>query len=112
MDREPSITIEVVFALPASLFSKSLRLPANSTVAQAIAASGFANEFPQVSITEDNVGVFSRKSGLDHVLADGDRVEIYRPLRVTPNEARKLRAARKGDVSTHHRPRRHSSGET
>jgi putative ubiquitin-RnfH superfamily antitoxin RatB of RatAB toxin-antitoxin module len=26
------------------------------------------------------------------VLGDGDRVEIYRPLRMDPNEARRLRA--------------------
>ena len=38
------------------------------------------------------VGVFGRKAPMDHVLRDGDRVEIYRPLIADPKEARRLRA--------------------
>ena len=40
------------------------------------------------------VGVYGRRVALDHLLADGDRVEIYRPLRVDPKEARRRRALR------------------
>jgi hypothetical protein len=41
------------------------------------------------------VGIFSRKVPLDHVLRDGDRVEIYRPLICDPKEMRKQRALEK-----------------
>ena len=36
-------------------------------------------------------GVWGRVQPLDHVLRDGDRVELYRPLTVDPKEARRLR---------------------
>jgi putative ubiquitin-RnfH superfamily antitoxin RatB of RatAB toxin-antitoxin module len=32
---------------------------------------------------------------LEHPLADGDRVEIYRPLAMDPKEARKRRAQKR-----------------
>jgi uncharacterized protein len=38
--------------------------------------------------------VWGRVTPLDHVLRDGDRVEIYRPLTVDPKEARRLRYKR------------------
>ena len=38
------------------------------------------------------VGIFSRKVPLDHVLRDGDRIEIYRPLTADPKEMRRQRA--------------------
>ena len=35
----------------------------------------------------------------EHVLADGDRVEVYRPLSVDPKEARRLRYKRAKDAA-------------
>ncbi|MDD9868996.1 MAG: RnfH family protein [Gammaproteobacteria bacterium] len=43
------------------------------------------------------VGVFGRRVALDCVLEEGDRIEIYRPLRRTPMEARRIRAGRSGE---------------
>lgn len=94
-----SISVEVVYAGEGVLFRERVSLPAGSTLADAVHRCGFAARFPAVSVDEANVGVFSRKVGMDHVLADDDRVEIYRPLKLTPNEARKLRAARRGEKS-------------
>lgn len=96
MDGAKSISVEVVYAGEGALFFERVSLPAGSTLADAVRASGFTARFPAVTIGDDNVGVFSRKVGMDHVLADDDRVEIYRPLKLSPNEARKLRAARRG----------------
>jgi putative ubiquitin-RnfH superfamily antitoxin RatB of RatAB toxin-antitoxin module len=39
-------------------------------------------------------GIHGKRASLDQPLAEGDRVEIYRPLAIDPKEARRRRAAR------------------
>jgi putative ubiquitin-RnfH superfamily antitoxin RatB of RatAB toxin-antitoxin module len=41
------------------------------------------------------VGVFGQLVGLDHALSDGDRLEVYRPLAISPAERRRQRAAQR-----------------
>lgn len=41
------------------------------------------------------VGVFGQLVALDYVLAEGDRVEVYRPLTISPAERRRQRAAQR-----------------
>lgn len=66
-----------------------LELPPGATVREALAASG-------LQIKEgEAVGVFGKRAAMDQPLAEGDRVEIYRPLAVDPKEGRRLRAKRK-----------------
>ena len=45
-------------------------------------------------------GVWGRKVPLSHVLKDGDRLELYRPLKVDPKLARKQRFQRQGKGRT------------
>jgi hypothetical protein len=47
---------------------------------------------PGLVIDPAHLGIFSRKVAPDHVLGEGDRVEIYRPLILDPKEARRRRA--------------------
>jgi len=78
--------VEVVRARPQGAETVSLELPPSATVREAVTASGLAH---------DNLfGVFGRRVGPEHRLADGDRVEIYRPLEIDPKEARRRRAIR------------------
>lgn len=42
------------------------------------------------------VGVWGKVVTEDHVLRQGDRLELYRPLRVDPKEARRLRFQSQG----------------
>ncbi|MFC1689934.1 RnfH family protein [Pseudomonadota bacterium] len=84
------ITVEVVYGLPERQSLLKLTVPGKTTVMQAIDLSGIRDLFPEMEITQ--VGIFSRKVTLDHVLEDGDRVEIYRPLIASPQEMRKKRA--------------------
>jgi sulfur carrier protein len=44
--------------------------------------------------------VWGRRVPLDTPLRDGDRVEVYRPLRVDPKVARRERFVRQGARST------------
>ena len=52
-----------------------------ATVQQAIDASGLLARFPEIDLDVQKVGVFGKLKPLDTVLADHDRVEIYRLLR-------------------------------
>ena len=77
--------VEVVHALPEGADVVSVQLPEGATVADAVAASGLrGSEF----------GVFGKRVLPEQRVRDGDRVEIYRPLKVDPKEARRRRARR------------------
>lgn len=86
------ITVSVIHAEPQRAFAVDLSLPHGATVADAIERSGIRHARPDIEIREDRVGIFSRKASLGTILHDGDRVEIYRPLKIDPKEARRLRA--------------------
>ena len=84
---------EVAYALPErQLILKVDGAPAMS-VREAIERSGILEQFPEIDLAVNKVGVFGKATTLDAELAPGDRVEIYRPLIADPKEARKRRAA-------------------
>lgn len=83
------IDVEVVFALPDVQKLITVRVPCGASVAEAIEAAGIAAEFPQYEFGTAPVGVWGRVSGRDRRLVAGDRVEIYRPLRIDPRDARR-----------------------
>lgn len=84
--------VEVCYATPEKQVIVDVTVKEGCSVAQAIEQSGIQAEFPGMDIDPGAVGIFSRKVALDHVLRDGDRVEIYRPLIADPKEMRKQRA--------------------
>ncbi len=88
-----SVRVEVVYALPDEQALVTVTLPAPATVEAAIRASGLLERFPDIDLGSQSVGVFARVATLTDELADGDRVEIYRPLKVDPKEMRRRRAA-------------------
>jgi putative ubiquitin-RnfH superfamily antitoxin RatB of RatAB toxin-antitoxin module len=88
-----TITVEVVLALPEAQALRRVVLPEGSTVEDALAASGLARD-PRAP-----VGIYGKAVPAKTIVRDGDRVEIYRPLRADPKDLRRLRAAKK-------RPRR------
>ena len=70
----------------------ALELPAPATALDAIRASGVFERHPELALGEPPIGIWGRACAPETLLADGDRVEIYRPLTMDPNEARRLRA--------------------
>ena len=91
----PKIRVEVAYATPDKQTLLSIEVPTACTVAEAIGLSAIREQFPEIGMDPGVVGIFSRKVPLDHVLRDGDRVEIYRPLICDPKEMRKQRALEK-----------------
>ena len=85
----------VVYALPQKLFQEVLELPPGSRVRDALAQPGVLEAFPEIDVESVPLGIFSRRVELDTPLTEGDRVEIYRPLKLSPTDARRLRAERR-----------------
>lgn len=81
---------------PRTTHEWALQLEAGATVLQALQASGMAATFPDVELSLAQVGVWGSKAALDQALKQGDRVEIYRPLRVDPKLARRERFQKQG----------------
>jgi len=89
---EPEIRVDVAYARPERQWVESVWLPAGSTVADAVRASGVAGVFPELDGAEGDYGIWGRCVADSEPVSAGDRVEIYRPLRHTPRESRRLRA--------------------
>jgi uncharacterized protein len=88
------LAIEVAYVGPQGQWLVDVRLPDGACVADAVAASGLAQQVPDLLVDDDHVGIHAQRVKLATVLADGDRVEIYRPLQADPKEARRRRARR------------------
>ena len=89
-----SVAVTVVLALSDSATEVPLRLPMGATVSDALAQSGLATLHPELDVAAAPVGIFGRRVEGNRILADGDRVEIYRPLIADPKDSRRRRARR------------------
>jgi len=61
-----------------------LDVPEGSTVRQAIEKSGLLEQFPEIDLERQKVGIFGKITRLDTPLEEGNRVEIYRPITADP----------------------------
>lgn len=89
--------VEVIYAGLRRQARYALSVERGTTVAEAIRRSGVLEAFSEIDLARQRVGVHGKLAQLAHVLRDGDRVEIYRPLSADPKEARRTRAARRGE---------------
>ncbi len=69
----------------------AITVPAGTTIGEAIALSGIAVAY-ELDLSNISVGVFGERRRLDAPVRDGDRIELHRPLRADPKEARRQRA--------------------
>jgi hypothetical protein len=90
-----TIAIEVAYAEPRRQWLLALRVASGTSIGEAIRLSGIAAQVPGLIVDDGHVGVHGQRRTLDTRLADGDRVEIYRPLQADPKSARRQRAARR-----------------
>ena len=78
---------------------REVRLEAGATLLDALRSSGLLDRYPEIDPHAQAVGIWGQFRPLDAALRDGDRVEVYRPLRVDPKEARRLRQRRQQTTS-------------
>lgn len=89
--------VELVYASEHSVALVELQLEAGTSALDALRRSGLLQRHPEILEQPLKIGIYGRQIEPDTVLQDGDRLEIYRPLRLSPAEARKLAAkGRKG----------------
>ncbi|WP_420808718.1 RnfH family protein [Citrobacter tructae] len=86
------MVVEVAYALPDKQYLQRVTLQEGATVEEAIRASGLLELRPDIDLSKNKVGIYSRPVKLADVVYDGDRVEIYRPLIADPKELRRKRA--------------------
>jgi putative ubiquitin-RnfH superfamily antitoxin RatB of RatAB toxin-antitoxin module len=93
MSTLPTVQVCVVHCpAPGQVDLVPLALPAGSTLADAIRASGLLQRHDLPAVPD--AGIHGRVQPPHTVLREGDRVELYRPLSVDPKEARRLRYRR------------------
>lgn len=88
-DRPDTIRVEVTAALPDFQVVIPVELQAGATIRDALEKSGVRDRLPGLEPDEQRLGVFGKLRPAGHVLRDGDRVEIYRPLKADPKEVRR-----------------------
>ncbi len=86
-----TIRVEVVYADASSQVVRSVELAAGATVEEALRASGIRDAMPAAFVPA-GYGIYGRAVATDALLRDGDRVELYRPLKIDPKQARRRRA--------------------
>lgn len=84
--------IEVVHALPGRVIAKTYRLPEGACIEDALQLAATDADFAGVDFSHGH-GIHGRRVPARQRLIEGDRVEIYRPLREDPKSARRRRAA-------------------
>lgn len=84
--------VEVIYALPNEQKLIQIEVAEGTTIEQAIEASKILNLYPEIDLSQCEVGVFSQRQKLDYVLHPNDRIEIYRELIADPKEVRRRRA--------------------
>lgn len=89
--------VEVAYARPDTQHLVAVEVAEGASVEAAIIASGLLEACPEIDLTRQSVGVFSRIVPLETPLAENDRVEIYRPLQVDPKAQRRARAKAQRD---------------
>lgn len=85
------LNIEVVYCpQPGTCHRVPLNLPDGARLDEAVAASGLCQRHGLLPESVE-AGIWGRRQPLQTPLRDRDRVELYRPLRVDPKEARRQR---------------------
>ena len=91
-DSDVRLSVSVAYSPRAGEVDEvNLTMEPGATVADALRASGLQARYPDAALDALPVGVWGAFCHRDDVLRDRDRVELYRPLRVDPMEARRRR---------------------
>jgi hypothetical protein len=86
------IRVEVAYARADEQRLIELNCEQGITALEAVQRCGIQDYFEELKTKPLDLGVFGRPISHDDTLEHGDRVEIYRPLKLDPKQARQLRA--------------------
>jgi uncharacterized protein len=88
------VSISVVYALADRQHVVKLNVPKGTTVAEALERSNLLEQFTNLRAAPPSCAIYGRIVALSQIVADGDRIEILRPLLIDPKEHRRQLAAK------------------
>jgi putative ubiquitin-RnfH superfamily antitoxin RatB of RatAB toxin-antitoxin module len=86
---------DVVGFAPGGLVEMRIEVAEEATVAEVLAAARRQSQDESIPWDSAPVGIFGEPCDRDTRPRDGDRIELYRPLRIDPKAARRSRARRR-----------------
>ena len=86
--------VEVAYATPERQAIVTVTVPEGTDAKTCIERSGIQQQFVEIDLEQQKVGIWGKATKLDAQPRDGDRIEIYRPLIADPKAIRKKRAER------------------
>ena len=92
MSNQDLITVEVAYARPEKQLILTVDVPEGTSAREAVLQSGLLERFDSISADDMPLGIFGKAVKPEQPLRRGDRVEVYRPLKADPKEARRTRA--------------------
>lgn len=89
--------VEVAYATPERQEIVPVQVDEGVSMLEAVRRSGIENLFPGLDPENVDMGIFGKvvKAPAGHKLREGDRIELYRPLKIDPKQARMNRASKK-----------------
>jgi len=88
-----TIEIEVIYAMPNALpnkiWRKVMQIKRGTSPLEAIEQSGLLEDCSELVDKELSFGIFSKRVDDSYLLAQGDRLEVYRKLTADPKEVRR-----------------------
>ena len=89
MGQDKTVQVEVVVAFPEAQEIVDMVIPAGTTVREAVSRAQLTKYFPELDVGVTPLAVWGKVVTPDHLLRDGDRVELLRQLEIDPKEARR-----------------------
>lgn len=74
------MNVGIAYVKPTAQVWQRFEINEGATVQDVIEASGILEDFPEIDLAVNRVGIFGILAKLDKPVKDGDRVEIYRPI--------------------------------
>ena len=81
--------ISVAYTNPMRKCWLKIDVPDECTALDAIRASGILDQFPEIDIENQKIGVYGKVIKPDALIKEGDRVEIYRPITADPKTVKR-----------------------
>ena len=78
------ITVGVAYATSEEQIWMDINVFEGGTIKEAIELSGILKKFPEIDLKKQQVGIYGEVKSLDTLVEEGDRVEIYRPIKIDP----------------------------
>lgn len=92
LDYMHKITVSVAYATSNKQWVQEFTVLRGTSAQELIEKSNFLRDIESLKNFELGsltIGVYAQKVEMDHLLEEGDRVEIYRPLTADPKEVRR-----------------------